>query len=100
MQPFSHLKTEVAYKETIQQDAVSEGKFIRQSGGRGQYGHVWLKVIPQERGAGYVFENKIVGGTIPKEFIPGVQKGVAEALWLTRAARTPFPDPDGRFRKT
>jgi len=72
-------KTEVAYKETIMQSAKSEGKFIRQSGGRGQYGHVLVEVVPQERGAGYAFENKIVGGTIPKEFIPGIQKGLLEA---------------------
>jgi elongation factor G len=72
-------KTEVAYKETIMKSSKSEGKFIRQSGGRGQYGHVFLEVIPQERGANYLFENKIVGGTIPKEFIPGIQKGLLEA---------------------
>lgn len=72
-------KAQVAYKETIMRPAKAEGKFIRQSGGKGQYGHVWLEVIPQERGAGYSFENKIVGGTIPREFIPGVQKGAAES---------------------
>lgn len=72
-------KTEVAYKETVMQVANAEGKFIRQSGGRGQYGHVLIKISPQERGEGYSFENKVVGGTIPKEFIPGIQKGLIEA---------------------
>jgi elongation factor G len=73
-------KTQVAYKETIQNVVRAEGKFVRQSGGHGQYGHVWLKVEPLERGAGFEFENKIVGGTIPREFIPGIEKGVKEAL--------------------
>jgi elongation factor G len=72
-------KLQVAYKETIQATAEAEGKFIRQSGGRGQYGHVWLKVEPMERGKGFEFVDKVVGGTIPREFIPGVQKGVLEA---------------------
>jgi len=73
-------KLQVAFKETVQQAVEAEGKFIRQSGGKGQYGHVWLKMEPLERGKGYQFENKIVGGTIPKEFIPGIQKGLLEAL--------------------
>lgn len=73
-------KLQVAYKETIQALAEAEGKFIKQSGGRGQYGHVWIKMMPRERGQGFEFVNKIVGGTIPKEFIPGVEKGVEEAL--------------------
>jgi len=73
-------KAEVAYKETIQRSVESEGKFIRQSGGRGQYGHVWLKVEPQERGAGFIFENDIKGGSVPKEYVPGIEKGVREAL--------------------
>lgn len=72
-------KLQVAYKETIQAPAEAEGKFIRQSGGRGQYGHVWLKVEPMERGKGFEFLDKVVGGAIPREFIPGVQKGVLEA---------------------
>lgn len=72
-------KLQVAYKETIQTMAEAEGKFIRQSGGRGQYGHVWLKVEPMERGKGFEFLDKVVGGAIPREFIPGVQKGVLEA---------------------
>lgn len=73
-------KAQVAYKETIARQVEAEGKYIRQSGGRGQYGHVWLKVEPLERGKGFEFENKIVGGTIPKEFIPGIEKGIKEAL--------------------
>ncbi len=72
-------RTEVAYKETIQQSIKTEGKFIRQSGGRGQYGHVLLEMEPQERGAGCSFENKVVGGTIPREYIPGIAKGIGEA---------------------
>ncbi|KKQ49117.1 MAG: Elongation factor G [candidate division TM6 bacterium GW2011_GWF2_38_10] len=71
---------QVAYKETIQREIQTEGKYIRQSGGRGQYGHVWLKIEPLERGKGFEFENKIVGGSIPKEYIPGIEKGIAEAL--------------------
>lgn len=73
-------KLQVAYKETVQKLADAEGKFIKQSGGRGQYGHVWIKMEPRERGAGYEFVNGIVGGTIPREFIPAVQKGLDEAL--------------------
>lgn len=73
-------KAQVAYKETIQKLADAEGKFIRQSGGHGQYGHVWLKVEPLERGKGFEFENGITGGVIPREFIPGIEKGVEEAL--------------------
>ncbi len=71
---------QVAYKETVQKSADAEGKFIRQSGGRGQYGHVWIKMEPKERGTGFEFVDKVVGGAIPKEFIAGVQKGVTEAL--------------------
>lgn len=73
-------KLQVAYKETIQRGAKAEGKFIKQSGGHGQYGHVWIEFEPLERGKGFVFENKIVGGSIPREYIPGVQKGLEEAL--------------------
>ncbi|MCB9493337.1 MAG: elongation factor G [Epsilonproteobacteria bacterium] len=73
-------KAQVAYKETIQKKVEVEGKFIRQSGGHGQYGHVWLKIEPLERGQGFEFGNEIVGGTIPKEFIPGIEKGVKEAM--------------------
>jgi elongation factor G len=73
-------KLQVAYKETIQKPVEAEGKFIKQSGGRGQYGHVWMKLEPLERGKGIEFENDIVGGTIPREFIPGVKKGFEEAV--------------------
>lgn len=73
-------KMQVAYKETIQRPVEIEGKFIRQSGGRGQYGHVWLKLEPLERGKGFEFENKVVGGAIPKEYVPAVEKGIREAL--------------------
>ncbi len=72
-------KLQVAYKETIQKPVDVEGKYIKQSGGRGQYGHVWLKLEPLERGKGFEFENKVVGGAIPKEFIAPVQKGIEEA---------------------
>ncbi len=70
----------VAYKETIRAKVESEGKYIKQSGGRGQYGHVWITLEPLERGQGYQFENKIVGGTIPKEYVPGIEKGIEESL--------------------
>jgi elongation factor G len=71
---------QVAYRETIRKAVEQEGRFVRQSGGRGQYGHVWLKIEPQEAGAGYLFVNGIVGGTVPKEYIPAVDKGVQEQL--------------------
>ena len=71
---------QVAYKETIRKAVRTEGKFVRQSGGRGQFGHVWLEVAPNESGKGLLFENKIVGGTVPREFIPAVEKGIIEAM--------------------
>ncbi len=73
-------KPQVAYKETIKKKVQAEGKFVRQSGGKGQYGHVWLEIEPKEPGTGFEFVNKIVGGVIPKEYIPAVQAGVEEAL--------------------
>jgi len=73
-------KPQVAYRETLKQPIEQEGKFVRQSGGRGQYGHVWLKIEPQEPGTGYEFVNAIVGGVIPKEYIPAVDKGVQEQM--------------------
>lgn len=73
-------RPQVAYKETIKVSAEAEGKYIRQSGGRGQYGHVFLRVEPKERGAGFEFIDEIKGGIIPKEFIPAVGKGVREAM--------------------
>ena len=73
-------KPQVAYRETFKKSLESEGKFIKQSGGRGQYGHVWLKLEPQPAGKGYEFVDAIKGGSVPREFIPAVQKGVLEAL--------------------
>jgi len=85
-------KPQVAYKETIRKKAVAEGKFIRQSGGRGQYGHAVIEIEPLERGQGFVFENAIVGGIIPKEFIPSVEKGVREAMQSGVVAGYPVVD--------
>src|SRR5512134_3886872 len=73
-------KPQVAYRETFKKTLESEGKFIKQSGGRGQYGHVWLKLEPQPAGKGYEFVDGIKGGRVPREFIPAVKKGVDEAL--------------------
>ncbi|MDR6675790.1 elongation factor G [Xanthomonas sp. 1678] len=73
-------KPQVAYRETIRKAVKQEGKFVRQSGGKGQYGHVVLEIEPQERGLGYTFENAIVGGVVPKEYIPAVDKGIQEAV--------------------
>src|SRR5499427_4491732 len=72
-------KPQVAYRETITRQAEAEGKYIRQTGGRGQYGHIWLRLTPNQPGAGFSFESKIVGGVVPKEYIPAVEKGVIEA---------------------
>jgi elongation factor G len=73
-------KPQVAYRESLKAPVEQEGKFVRQSGGRGQFGHVWLKIEPQPRGTGYEFVNSIVGGVIPKEYIPAVDKGVQEQM--------------------
>lgn len=73
-------KPQVAYRETIRKPVKQEGKFVRQSGGRGQYGHVVIDLEPRERGAGFEFENAIVGGVVPKEYIPAVEKGIREQL--------------------
>lgn len=73
-------KPQVAYKETIRKKVEAEGKFVRQSGGRGQYGHVWIELEPNEKGAGFVFENAIVGGAIPREYIKPVEQGIVEAM--------------------
>ncbi len=85
-------KAEVAYKETVMRTAEAEGKFIRQSGGHGQYGHLWLRLEPLERGKGFEFENGITGGVIPREFIPGIEKGVTEALSTGVLASYPVVD--------
>jgi len=73
-------RPQVAYRETIKNSSEAEGKYIRQSGGRGQYGHVWIRLEPLERGKGYEFVNAIKGGVIPQEFIPAVEKGIKEAM--------------------
>lgn len=73
-------RLQVAFKETIQKPVQAEGKFIKQSGGRGQYGHVWIRFEPLERGKGFEFVDGVVGGSIPREFIPAVQKGLEEAI--------------------
>ena len=85
-------RPQVAYKETIKKIAEAEGKYIRQSGGRGQYGHVWLRVEPAERGSGFEFINEIKGGIIPQEFIPAVEKGIKEAMEKGVKAGHPMVD--------
>jgi elongation factor G len=85
-------KPQVAYRETIRQSVKSEGKFIRQSGGRGQYGHVWLELSPLAPGAGFEFENKIVGGVVPREYIAPVEAGVKEAMLTGVLAGYPMVD--------
>ncbi len=97
-------KPQVAYKETVRSEVESEGKYIRQSGGRGQYGHVWLKIEPLERGKGFEFVNRIKGGIIPQEFIPAVEKGVKEAMEKGIIAGYPVTDVrvtlyDGSFHE-
>ena len=73
-------RPQVAYRETIRKKIEQEGKFIRQSGGRGQYGHVWITIEPNEKGKGYEFENEVIGGAIPKEYINSVSEGIVEAM--------------------
>jgi elongation factor G len=85
-------KPQVAYKETITKKVKAEGKFVRQSGGRGQYGHVYLQLEPLKQGEGFVFENKIVGGVVPKEYIPAVEKGIQEAMTSGVLAGYPLVD--------
>jgi elongation factor G len=85
-------KPQVAYRETIRKAVKQEGKFVRQSGGKGQYGHVVLEIEPQERGKGYEFENKTVGGTVPKEYVPAVDKGIREAMTSGPMAGYPVVD--------
>ena len=97
-------KPQVAYRETLKQPVEQEGKFIRQSGGRGQFGHVWLKIEPQEVGKGYEFINDIVGGVIPKEYIPAVDKGIQEQMQNGVIAGFPVVDVkvtlfDGSFHE-
>ena len=85
-------KPQVAYKETIKKPVRVEGKFIRQSGGKGQYGHVWLEVEPNEQGKGYAFESKIVGGVVPKEYVKPVDEGVQDAMKAGILAGYPVVD--------
>jgi elongation factor G len=85
-------KPQVAYRETLRARVEQEGKFVRQSGGRGQYGHVWLRIEPLEEGKGYEFSNEIVGGVVPREYIPAVDKGVREALQSGVIAGYPVVD--------
>ena len=85
-------KPQVAYKETIKKPVKVEGKFIRQSGGKGQYGHVWIEVEPNEQGKGYTFESKIVGGSVPKEYIKPADEGIQEAMKTGVLAGYPVVD--------
>ena len=95
-------KPQVAYKESIRQKASAEGKFVKQTGGRGQYGHVILDIEPIDAGLGFQFESKVVGGRIPREFIPSVEKGAKEAFSTGIIAGFPVVDikvtvTDGSF---
>jgi len=97
-------RPQVAYKETIKKLSEAEGKYIRQSGGRGQYGHVWLRVEPNEKGKGFEFIDEIKGGIIPQEYIPAIQKGVREAMDKGVVAGYPLVDMkvavyDGSFHE-
>ena len=97
-------RPQVAYKETIKTESEAEGKYVRQSGGRGQYGHVVLKIEPKEKGQGFEFIDKIKGGIIPKEFIPAVEKGIKEAMSKGVVAGYPVVDliatlQDGSFHE-
>ncbi len=97
-------RPQVAYKETIKMEAEAEGKYVRQSGGRGQYGHVFLKIEPKEKGQGFEFINEIKGGDIPREFIPAIKKGVKEAVDKGIVAGYPMVDVlvilyDGSFHE-
>jgi elongation factor G len=85
-------KPQVAYRETITKKVKVEGKFVRQSGGRGQFGHVWLEIEPQEAGAGYEFVDAIKGGVVPREYIPAVDKGIREAMEMGTLAGFPVVD--------
>ena len=85
-------KPQVAYRETIKSTVEQEGKFVRQSGGRGQYGHVWLRLEPKEPGEGYEFVNAIVGGVVPKEYIGAVDKGIQEQMKNGVIAGFPIED--------
>ncbi len=95
---------QVAYRETIRKSVKAEGKFVRQSGGHGQYGHCWLELVPQEPGEGFSFENKVVGGVIPKEYIGPIEAGVKQAMENGVVAGYPMVDVkaivyDGSFHE-
>ena len=90
-------KPQVAYKETIRNSSKAEGKFIKQTGGRGQYGHVYIEIEPLEPGKGFEFENKVVGGTIPREYIPAVEKGIRESADRGILAGYPIVDIKARL---
>jgi elongation factor G len=97
-------RPQVAYKETITRRVQAEGRFVRQTGGRGQYGHVWLDLEPLPRGAGFEFVNKVVGGVIPREFIPAVERGIRDSLQSSGRAGYPLVDVratlyDGSFHE-
>ena len=85
-------KPQVAYRETIRSQVEQETKYVRQTGGRGQYGHVWIRIEPAEQGAGFTFVNKIVGGVIPREYIPAVEKGIKEQMTNGVIAGYPIED--------
>jgi elongation factor G len=85
-------KPQVAYRETIRKLAEAQGRFVRQTGGRGQYGDVYLEVEPAAPGEGFSFENKIVGGAVPKEYVPAVEKGIREAMETGVLAGYPMVD--------
>ncbi len=85
-------KPQVAYRETITIPVESEGKYIRQSGGKGQYGHIWLRVMPNEPGKGFAFEDKVTGGAVPKEFVQAVKEGVSESMQNGPVAGYPMVD--------
>jgi len=85
-------KPQVAYRETVRQKAESQGRFVRQTGGRGQYGDVWLEIEPGEPGSGFLFENKLKGPAIPREYVPAVEKGVKEAAETGVLAGYPVVD--------
>jgi elongation factor G len=97
-------KPQVAYKETIRKKVQAEGRFVRQSGGRGQFGHVWIEVAPNEKGKGFAFENAIVGGVIPREYIKPIEQGIAESMRNGVLAGYPVEDVmvklfDGSFHE-
>jgi elongation factor G len=85
-------KPQVAYKETIRREAEGEGKYIKQSGGKGQYGHCWMRVAPKQEGAGFEFKNEIKGGVIPREYVPAIEKGVKETITKGVLAGYPIID--------